>query len=111
MFYSKENIHKIVQSTKYSVVQKYIEEFLMLLRDKIDEYTTELTNQSLSWPATLSPLDIIDGRLKEFVRLHHLDLVRAIRYRIHQFKADIHEKQLGKELSYYFPNDAQVSII
>lgn len=111
MFHSKESIHTIVQSTKHTVVQKYLEDFLALLRDKIDEYTTDLTNQFLSCPTALSPLDIIDGRLKEFVRLHHLDFIRAIRYRIHQFKADIHEKQLSKELSYYFSNVEQVSII
>ncbi|CAF1513999.1 unnamed protein product [Adineta ricciae] len=111
MLYSKESIHKIVQSTQHTVVQKYLEEFLVLLRDKIDEYTTELTDQSLSCPPALSPLDIIDGRLKEFVRLHHLDFIRAIRYRIHKFKADIHEKQLGKELSYYFSNVDQLEPI
>lgn len=111
MFHSKESIHTIVQSTKHTVIQKYLEDFLALLCDKIDEYTTELTNQFLNCPTALSPLDIIDGRLKEFVRLHHLDFIRAIRYRIHQFKADIHEKQLSKELSYYFSNVEQVSII
>ncbi|CAF1529401.1 unnamed protein product, partial [Adineta ricciae] len=111
MLYSKESIHKIVQSTQHTVVQKYLEEFLVLLSDKIDEYTTELTNQSLSCPPSLSPLDIFDGRLKEFVRLHHLDFIRANRYRIHQFKADIHEKQLGKELSYYFSNVDQLEPI
>ncbi|CAF1690695.1 unnamed protein product, partial [Adineta ricciae] len=99
-----ESISKIVQSTQHTVVQKYLEEFLVLLCDKINEYTTELTDQSLNCPPALSPLDIIDGRLKEFVRLHHLDFIRANHYRIHQFKADIHEKQLGKELSFYFSN-------
>ena len=83
----------------------------MLLRDKINQCTTELATQSSSCPLTLSLLDIIDSRLHEFVRLHHIDLMRTIRFRINKLKDEIHEKQLFQHLSYYYFNTDQVIFI
>ena len=43
--------------------------------------------QLKSCPSTLPhSLEIIDQKLKEFVRLHHLDLLRTINYQIMQIK-------------------------
>ena len=81
----KDDILKIIQSNEPTIIQKYLEDYLILLRNKIDQYTTELMTQSSSCPSTmLSSLEIIDQRLKEFVRLHHLDLLRTINYQMNK---------------------------
>ena len=66
--------------------------------------------QVFSCPITLSPLEIIDERLKEFVRLHHIDLVRTINYQVTKLKDNISEKQLFEQLSYYYLTMEQVLI-
>ena len=47
--------------------------------------------QSTTYPSTLLPLEIINQRLREFVRLHHLDLLRTVNYQI--------SKKFSKQLS------------
>ncbi|UJR18760.1 hypothetical protein I4U23_005666 [Adineta vaga] len=79
--------------------------------NKVDKCTTELTDQSLTCPSSLSLLEIIDLQLKEFVRLHHIDLMRTVRYQVHKFKDEIHEKELFKQLSYYYLNTDQFQVI
>ncbi len=74
----------------------------------IDEYTTTLMTQASSCPFQLSDLEIMDKRLKEFVHLHHLDLLRAVKYRVTKLKDNIQEKQLYKQLSYYYLTKEQV---
>ena len=55
--------------------------------------------QSSTCPAKLSSsLEIIDQKLKEFVRLHHLDLLRTINYQINKLNSNIHIKSLSKQL-------------
>jgi hypothetical protein len=55
-------------------------------------------------------LEIIDPRLNEFVRLHHLDLKRQINYHISKLRGHMHEKQLVQELSSYSLTNEQVII-
>lgn len=74
----QNDILKIIQSDRVSVIQKYIEDYLILLRAKINDLTIELATQSSSCPSTLPPFEVIDTRLKEFVRLHHIDLLSTI---------------------------------
>ena len=82
---------------------------MILVRNKINQSTNELMTQSSSCPSTLpSSLEIIDQRLKEFVRLHHIDFMRTINYRINKWKDQIYEKQLFKQLSYYYLTTEQV---
>jgi hypothetical protein len=63
------------------IIQKYLEDYLILLENRINQYKIELTTQSLSCPTTLitqtstMSLEIIHQRLNDFVRLHHLDLI------------------------------------
>ncbi len=78
----KDDILQIIQSNEPSVIQKYLEDYLLLLQNKIDYYTAELLTQSTTCPSTLPPLTIIDQRLKQFVRLHNLDLLRTTNYQI-----------------------------
>ncbi|CAF1449613.1 unnamed protein product [Adineta ricciae] len=106
-----DDILKIAQTTERSVIQKYPEEYLILLRDEISQCTTELAIQSSSCPLTLSLLEIVDARLHEFVRLHHIDLMRTIRFRINKLKDEVHEKQLFQHLSYYYLNNDQFKAI
>lgn len=98
-----------MQSGRYDVIQKYLADYLLLLQNKIDHYTTQLTAQSVSCPTTLQPLEITDHRLREFVRLHHLDLLRTVRYQSSKLKDETREKVLLKELSYYYLDAAQVT--
>ncbi len=63
-----------MQSDKYSVIQKYIEDYVILVRNKIDIYTTQLITQASFCPFKSTDLEMMDKRLKEFVHLHHLDL-------------------------------------
>ncbi len=48
--------------------------------------------QSTVCPSTLPSLEIIDQKLKEFVRLHHLDLIRTIDY---EQKAEAYRQKSG----------------
>jgi hypothetical protein len=84
---------------------------LKLLRYKIDQYTNELTVQSSSCPSTLSTLEVIDQRLKEFVRLHHIDMLKIISYQVNKLKGNIYEKQIFKQLSSYYLTAEQVITI
>jgi len=107
VFFKDEILEKI-QSNEDSVIQKNVEDYVIFVRKKIDEYTTTLMTQALSCPFKLTDLEIMDQRLKEFVHLHHLDLLRAVKYRVTKLKDNIQEKQLYKQLSYYYLTTEQV---
>jgi len=49
-----------LQSNEPDIIQKYLADYLLLLQNKIDQFTTELMAQSTTCPSTLSPLEIID---------------------------------------------------
>lgn len=53
-------------------------------------------------------LSLIESQLKEFVRLHHLDLTRKINFQINKFKDHIREKELFQQLSSYPLTNEQV---
>jgi hypothetical protein len=105
-FSLKRDILKIIASNEPKIIQKYLEDYLILLQNRINQYKTELTIQSLSCPVilvTTISLEMIDQRLHEFVRLHHLDLTRQIKYHVSKLKDYIREKQLFHELSSSYP--------
>ena len=56
------------------------------------------------------PADVetIDLRLHEFVRLHHVDLMRLIQYQINRFRDEIEEKRLLEQLVQYSFSKEQV---
>ncbi len=72
---------------------------MLLLQNKIDQFTSELIVQSSKYLSALPPLEIIDQRLKEFVRLHHLDLLRTINYQIFKLNSNILATKFSKQLS------------
>ena len=82
---------------------------MLLLQKQIDSYTTELTAQLTNCPSTLQPLEQMDQRLKEFVRLHHLDLSRTINYQVNQLHDHIRINELSKQLSSLHVTVKQVS--
>ena len=51
---------------------------------------------------------MVESSLKDFVRLHHLDITRKINFQINQFKAQIHEKELFQQLVSYSLTEEQV---
>ena len=68
--------------------------------------------QSSTCPAKLSSsLEIIDQKLKEFVRLHHLDLLRTINYQINKLNSNLHIKNLSKQLLSFNLTMKQVLLI
>ncbi len=112
----EDDILKIIRSNEPKIIQKYLQDYVILLQNRINQYTIELATQSLSCPTTLltqtaMSLEIIDRRLNEFVRLHHLDLKRQINYHISKLRGHIREKQLVQELSSYTLTNEQVIII
>jgi hypothetical protein len=103
LFYFKDDILKIIQSNEPNTIQKYLEDYLILLRKKIGQYTSESITES-----TLPRLERIDSRLKEFVRLHHLDLLRTINYQISKLNSHILIEQFSKQLSSFRLTTKQV---
>jgi hypothetical protein len=81
----------------------------MLLQGRTKQYTTELSKQSASsCPMTFMSIELLDQRLKEFVHLHHLDLMRTINYQLNRFKDIIYDQQLFQQISSYHLTDEQV---
>ena len=44
-------------------------------------------------------MDTLDGRLKEFARLHHIDLLRRTSYQANRFRDEINEQHWLRQLS------------
>ncbi len=107
----KDDILKIIPSTEPNIIQKYLEDYLILLRKQIDQYTTDLMTQSTSYPSALTTLEIIDPKLKEFFRLHHFDLSRTINYPIYKLNSKIHITKLSKQLSSFHLTTQQVIVV
>lgn len=111
----QDDIVRITRSNEPKIIQQYLEDYLILIQNRINQYAVELTTQSLSCPATLftatiTSLERIDQRLNEFVRLHHLDLTRQINYHVSKLRDSICEKQLVQQLSSYSITIEQVII-
>jgi len=80
----------------------------VLLENKINEYISELMTQIASCPSTLPRLEIMDKKLKEFVRLHHIDLLRTINYQLYKLKINTHITKLSEQLSSFHLTTKQV---
>ena len=81
---------------------------MTLLENKIHEYENQLHTQISSCPATLPSLEIIDKHLKEFVRLHHCDLLRKVNYQICQLNTNILIHRFSRQLSSFHLTTTQV---
>jgi len=103
----KDDIQKIVQSNEHSLIKKRVEEYVGLLRNKIEQNKIELMAQATTCLSTLAPLDIYDMRLKEFVQLHHIDLKRTINYQITKLRDHIYEKTTFQQFYSYYQFDTK----
>ena len=99
-----------MESNESDNIQKSLEEYLILLKNRINQHENELMIQSSSCPTALHSLDMIDQRLKDFVRLHHIDLVRTVNYQKNKLKNIIYEKRLLNQISSYHLIELQVRI-
>jgi hypothetical protein len=106
----KDDILQIIQSNEPNIIHKYLTDYLLLLQNKIDQFTAELLTQSSTCPSTLFPLELIDQRLKEFVRLHHLDLLRTINYQKSKLNSKILINKFSKQLLTFHLTTKQVRI-
>ncbi len=104
----KNDILQSIQSNEPDIIQKYLSDYVLLLQNKIDQFTAELLARSSTWSSTLPPLEIIDQRLREFVRLHHLDLLRTVNYQISVLNSNILIKKFSKQLSKFHLTEKQV---
>ncbi|CAF1366004.1 unnamed protein product [Adineta ricciae] len=95
-----DDIIDMAQIDNYEHVEKFIKGYLIQLQEKFDQCTTQLINQALSCPKSIDLL-LIENQLKEFVRLHHLDLTRKTYFQVNKFKDHIYEKELFQQLSSY----------
>ena len=77
---------------------QYIEDYLNVLNEKMTRYETELRQHLYAHSDISLTLEMIDVRLKEFVRLHHLDLIRLTNYQVNRFNDQLQEKWLSQQL-------------
>ena len=91
----------------YDHIETFLQEYLNESQQKFEQCTTQLMAQALSCPKSME-LSKIESPLKEFVRLHHIDLTRKINFQVNQFKGHIHEKELFQQLSSYSITNEQV---
>ncbi|CAF4750370.1 unnamed protein product [Rotaria socialis] len=95
-----EDIVKMAKTNDYDLTETFFNKLVNQIQHTVDQCTTELLSQSLSCPKTLL-LSHIESRLVEFVRLHHIDLIRKLNYQVNKFKDLIRETQLFETLSSY----------
>ena len=108
MLHFKHDILEIVQSKEPDIVQKYLYDYVSLLQNKIDQYTAELLAQAATCPSTLPSLEMIDQRLQEFVRLHHLNLQRGVNHQISKLNNNTTIKKFSQQLSQFGLTPKQV---
>ena len=94
----------------YERIENFLNEHLIQLKNKFDQSTTKLVNQAISCPKSVQ-LSLVESQLKEFVRLHHLDLTRKINFQINTFQNHIREKELFQQLLLSPLTNEQVIII
>ncbi|CAF1488984.1 unnamed protein product [Rotaria magnacalcarata] len=105
-----EDIVKMTKTNDYDLTEKFLNILVNQTQHKVDQCTTELLSQSLSCPKTLF-LSHVESRLVEFIRLHHIDLIRKINYQVNKFKDLIRETQLFETLSSYSLTNEQKQVV
>ena len=93
------------------MIGTYLGGYLLLLRNQIDQSTSQLIAHSTEYPIALPSLEFIDERLKKFVRLHHLDLLRACSYQKSKLNTQILIQQFSKQLSKFHLTTKQVEMV
>ena len=108
-------IHQLSICTVFYIANNIKQKKTLLVSSKIEirimtSYThpQELIVHSIEYLSTLPPLEIIDKRLKEFVRLHHMDRLRACSYHKCKLNIQILIKQFSKQLEKFHLTTKQV---
>lgn len=104
----QDQILRLIPSNEPEMIQKYLQDYVSLLQNKIDQYQNELNSQLSSHPTTLPSPQFIDIQLKEFVRLHHCDLLRAVKYQIAELNTTVSLSHLSKYLGTFELTSKQV---
>jgi hypothetical protein len=65
-------------------LENFLKESSIQIQQKFDQFTTQLITQALSCPK-LMQLPLIESQLKEFIRLHHLDLIGKVNFQVNKF--------------------------
>ena len=95
---SKDDLVELAQTNDPDQVEQFSNQSLMKLQLTFDQYSIQLISQATLCPPSMD-LSVVEDRLKEFVRLHHLDLIRRIQYQLHDFQGYLHEQELIQQLS------------
>jgi hypothetical protein len=102
----------MMETSEHNVMQRYVEEYLVVLDTDIDRCSTELNTQLVSYPLLATyPSERMDCRLQEFVRLHHIDLVNFKNYETNRFKDHVNEQRLFQQLSSFQLTIEQVLLL
>ncbi|CAF2764299.1 unnamed protein product [Rotaria sp. Silwood2] len=94
----KDDLMVLAQTKDSDQVEHFLRTQLVNRQQTFEECSIQLTSQATSCPITMK-FSSIEDRLKEFVRLHHLDLVRRIHFQINDFKGRIIEHELFQQWS------------
>lgn len=88
---------------------RYIQNYLHFLNEKLNQYNVDLQENRRSRPHSMSVnTEKLDLRLYNYVRLHHLNLLRLSQYQLNRFKNDIQENRLLQQLEKYSFTNEQV---
>lgn len=110
-FVLKDEIQMVLLSNDPIVVKRYLRERIGSLQRLINSCAVQLDRQAAANQWTFSSIEMLDTRLKEFVRLHHMDLAKSINYRIHQFNDRVREQQIFQQLSTCQLSAEQVGLV
>lgn len=100
---------KKVPKEQQHLTGQYIQEYWMFLNGKVAQCEVELRQQLYADPFVMGmSAEVMDSRLKEFVRLHHLDLIRLTNYQVNRFRDDIQEQRWRQQLEKYSFTQEQV---
>lgn len=78
---------------------QYMQDYLLVLNDKLARYETELGQDLYAYPFISITPEMIDIRLREFVRVHHLDLIRLTSDQVNRFEDQLQERRLSQPLA------------
>ncbi|CAF3713387.1 unnamed protein product [Rotaria socialis] len=104
-------IQKKIKSTNNELSVQYIEQRLNKLEKEYRECINELKKQAELCPIKLGPFDILNQKLKEFVRLQRTRFTEKLNAQLTRYKNYIHENELYKSLLSHIHTDEQKSTI
>ena len=100
---------KAVPKELQHLTGQYIQEYWTLLNGKVGQCEANLQRHVYADPFLMGmSSEMMDDRLKEFVRLHHLDLIRLTNYQANRFRDEIQAQRWRQHLEQYAFTEEQV---